>query len=148
MYIEVKKGLDCAYFGSSIEDIKYKFGEPDKIYVTNYEDLEYLYFKEELIFQFEKDIDMRLGLIQVYNKNIGLKNFPNIWKASKDILIKNLSKHPLFEYTLEDYGNMEVVCFENMMIDFEFVLGSLDCITFRFDYDENDMPIFYNSVVH
>ncbi len=145
MYIKIGKGLNNVYFGSSIDDITDKFGKPDKICTNINEDIQYLYFNEKLVFQFEQQVDMKLGWIEVHNKNIGFEFYQNPWSMDKEQLLQYILNKLVTEYTMNDYGSIESIFFEKIELELQFFLGKLKCINFGFLFNSDNCPIFMTN---
>lgn len=141
MNIILAKGLDCAVFGASINEIKKVFGNPNKKWFDDFGCLHYAYYNLKIILKFEKEIDMKLGWIVVQNNTCTLDN-ENIWNLSKEKIITKYSKLLQTVCEIDDFDSSEYIHFDKYWLEFQFTLGSLVSINFGVLFDKTDQPIF------
>lgn len=142
MEIVIGIGLEPLIFGMSQDEVKSIWGKPDKI--TN-EELEFAiiyYYNEKLIkTKFDRDEDLKLYSIEVFNPEVRLFNNSVIGKTKKEIerMLENKGYSKLVH---EDYETFDTVFCEQIWTTFEFEFDRLKSIEFSplFDNDEIVWP--------
>lgn len=110
MKINLRTGVDKLLFGMKQQDVKGIYGEPDREYKDDEENIIYVYNKEKFRLTFYSDEDFRLGYIISANPDLELfsnkiigQKWGNVAAVLKENKITSFEKEP-FDIT-DNYFN-------------------------------------------
>lgn len=110
MKVNLKTGVDKLLFGMKQQDVKAIYGEPDREYKDDEENIIYVYNKEKFRLTFYSDEDFRLGYIISANPDLELfsnkiigQKWGDVAAVLKENKITSFEKEP-FDIT-DNYFN-------------------------------------------
>lgn len=130
MEIKIGVGLDNLVFGMSQEEVKNILGIPDKVTDTEKENGIVYYFNNKLIkTKFDKDENLRLYSIEVYNPEAVLFN-QKILNKTKNEIINLIQDAGYNKIEYEDYDTFDTIFCEEIWSTFTFEFDRLRNIEF------------------
>jgi len=113
--IKIGIGLENLVFGMYQEEIEKVMGKPDKILEEEIDNVIVCYFNDALIkTKFDKDEDLKMESIEVFNPNAYMFN-QRIINKNKEEIIDLLKANGYCEIEQEDYGHFETVLCEEIL---------------------------------
>ncbi|KGO82469.1 hypothetical protein Q763_05050 [Flavobacterium beibuense F44-8] len=110
MKVNLRTGVDKLLFGMKQQDVKAIYGEPDREYKDDEENIIYVYNKEKFRLTFYSDEDLRLGYIISANPDLELfsnkiigQKWGDVTAVLKENKITSFEKEP-FDIT-DNYFN-------------------------------------------
>ncbi|WP_330443002.1 hypothetical protein [Flavobacterium sp. C4GT6] len=110
MKVNLKAGVDKLLFGMKQQDVKAIYGEPDREYKDDEENIIYVYNKEKFRLTFYSDEDFRLGYIisanpelELFSNKIIGQKWSDVAAVLKENKITSFEKEP-FDIT-DNYFN-------------------------------------------
>ncbi|MUV03057.1 hypothetical protein GN157_04980 [Flavobacterium rakeshii] len=110
MKVNLKTGVDKLLFGMKQQDVKAIYGEPDREYKDDEENIIYVYNKEKFRLTFYSDEDLRLGYIisanpelELFSNKIIGQKWGDVAAVLKENKITSFEKEP-FDIT-DNYFN-------------------------------------------
>lgn len=85
MKVNLRTGVDKLLFGMKQQDVKAIYGEPDREYKDDEENIIYVYNKEKFRLTFYSDEDLRLGYIISANPDLELFSNKIIGQKWRDV---------------------------------------------------------------
>ncbi|WP_417354661.1 hypothetical protein [Flavobacterium sp.] len=137
MKVNLRTGVDKLLFGMKQQDVKAIYGEPDREYKDDEENIIYVYNKEKFRLTFYSDEDFRLGYIispnrdlELFSKKIIGQKWGDVAAMLKENKITSFEKEP-FDIT-DNYFNEE-----NWVI-FQVEFDEVDTLELGAVFDKND----------
>lgn len=139
MEIKLGYGVDSILFGHTEQQVIALLGNPDKTFFTDEENKRLQFNELQVELSFETKNDLRLGWIEVHNKNVAILGHQLIGKSMPEVL-SILRVELDTEPTIDDYGSFVSVTFEKEWLELQFSFNKLTNINFGVLYGENDEP--------
>ena len=137
MKVNLRTGVDKLLFGMKQQDVKAIYGEPDREYKDDEENIIYVYNKEKFRLTFYSDEDFRLGYIispnpdlELFSKKIIGQKWGDVAAMLKENKITSFEKEP-FDIT-DNYFN------EDNWVIFQVEFDEVDTLELGAVFDKND----------
>ncbi|MFL9837535.1 hypothetical protein ABS768_08505 [Flavobacterium sp. ST-75] len=137
MKVNLRTGVDKLLFGMKQQDVKAIYGEPDREYKDDEENIIYVYNKEKFRLTFYSDEDFRLGYIispnpdlELFSKKIIGQKWGDVAAVLKENKITSFEKEP-FDIT-DNYFN------EDNWVIFQVEFDEVDTLELGAVFDKND----------
>lgn len=141
MKVNLKSGVDKLLFGMKQNDVKALYGEPDREYKDDEENIIYVYNDRKMRLTFYEDEDLRLGYIisshpdlELFSHKVIGKKWAEVASLMKDNKVNSFEKEPyditdnyfnednwvIFQVEFEEVNTLEVGAVFNSNDEFDW----------------------------